>query len=99
MHYSWRERPKTSCSADGLPYKRPGPRHYPPTSSPIRQAIEAAIVVDDFVHYRSMYDYSRNVTAAIRSIEEILEGGLASEVIDLCEYTLECVEDAYRTRR
>jgi uncharacterized Zn finger protein len=59
-----------------------------------RQAIEAAIVVDDFVHYRSMYDYSRNVTAAIGSIEEILKGGLASEVIGLCEYALECVEDA-----
>jgi tetratricopeptide (TPR) repeat protein len=34
------------------------------------------------------------VTVAIRSIEEILEGGLASEVIELCEYALECVEDA-----
>jgi uncharacterized Zn finger protein len=66
----------------------------PADLEPYRQAIEAAIVVDDFVHYRSMYDYSRNVTAAIRSIEEILEGGLASEVIDLCEYALECVEDA-----
>jgi hypothetical protein len=41
-----------------------------------------------------MYDYSRNVTAAIRSIEQILEGGLAKEVIGLCEYALECVEDA-----
>jgi uncharacterized Zn finger protein len=66
----------------------------PADLEPYRQAIEAAIVVDDFVHYRSMYDYQRNVTAAIRSIEEILEGGLASEVIGLCEYALECVEDA-----
>jgi uncharacterized Zn finger protein len=66
----------------------------PADLEPYRQAIEAAIVVDDFVHYRSMYDYSRNVTVAIRSIEEILEGGLAAEVIGLCEYALECVEDA-----
>ena len=66
----------------------------PADLEPYRQAIEAAIVVDDFVHYRSMYDYSRNVSAAIRSIEEILEGGLAAEVIGLCEYALECVEDA-----
>ena len=66
----------------------------PADLEPYRQVIEAAIVVDDFVHYRSMYDYSRNVTAAIRSIEEILEGGLAFEVIGLCEYALECVEDA-----
>ena len=40
-----------------------------------------------------MYDYSRNVTVAIRSIEEILKGGIASEAIGLCEYALECVED------
>jgi uncharacterized Zn finger protein len=66
----------------------------PADLEPYRQAIEAAIVVDDFVHYRSMYDYSRNVTVAIRSIEEILEEGLASEAIGLCEYALECVEDA-----
>ena len=66
----------------------------PADLEPYRRAIEAAIVVDDFVHYRSMYDYSRNVTVAIRSIEEILEGGLAFEVIGLCEYALECVEDA-----
>src|ERR1019366_915497 len=66
----------------------------PADLEPYRQAIEAAIVVDDFVHYRSMYDYSRNVTAAFGSIEEILEEGLASEVIGLCEYALECVEDA-----
>ncbi len=66
----------------------------PADLEPYRQAIELAIVVDDFVHYRSMYDYSRNVTTAISSIEELLEGGLESEVIDLCEYALECLEDA-----
>ena len=61
---------------------------------PYRQAIEAAIVVDDFVDYRSMYDYSCNVQAAIGAIEELLENEQAADVIDLCEYTLECVEDA-----
>jgi len=61
---------------------------------PYRQAIEAAIVVDDFVDYRSMYDYSCNVQAAIGAIEELLENEQAADVIDLCEYALECVEDA-----
>lgn len=66
----------------------------PADLEPYRQAIEAAIVVEDFVHYRSMHDYSRNITAAIRSIEEILDGGLTLEAIGLCEYALECLEDA-----
>jgi uncharacterized Zn finger protein len=61
---------------------------------PYRQAIEAAIVVHDFVDYRSMYDYATNVTTAIRALEELLDSGQASEVISLCEYALECVEDA-----
>jgi len=50
--------------------------------------------VDDFVDYRSMYDYSCNVQAAIGAIEELLENEQAADVIDLCEYALECVEDA-----
>ncbi len=59
-----------------------------------RQAIDAAIVVDDFVDYRSMYDYSHNATTVIRSIEAMLEEGHAREVIELSAYALECVEDA-----
>ena len=66
----------------------------PADLEPYKQAIEAAIVVDDFVDYRSMYDYSCNVQAAIGAIEELLENEQAAEVIDLCEYALECVEDA-----
>ena len=67
----------------------------PADLEPYRQAIEAAIVVEDFVHYRSMHDYSRNITAAIRSIEEILDGGLTLEAIGLCEYA----PNAWRTDR
>jgi len=59
-----------------------------------KQAIDAAIVVDDFVDYRSMYDYSHNATTVIRSIEAMLEVGHAHEVIELSAYALECVEEA-----
>ena len=61
---------------------------------PYRQAIEAAIVVHDFVDYRSMYGYTSSVTTAIQALEDLLDVGQASEVISLCEYALECVEDA-----
>ncbi len=61
---------------------------------PYRQAIEATMVVRDFVDYRSMYGYVSNVTTVIRALEEFLDSGQASEVIGLCEYALECVEDA-----
>ncbi len=61
---------------------------------PYRQAIERAIVVDDFIDYRSMYDYSSNVSTVIQALEGLLGDGQAAEVIGLCEYALECVEDA-----
>ena len=66
----------------------------PADLEPFRQAIEAAIVVNDFVDYRSMYGYITNVATAIKALEELLESGQASEVITLSEYALECVEDA-----
>jgi len=66
----------------------------PADFEPYRQAIEAAIVVDDFVDYRSMYDYSCNVQEVIGAIEGLLDDGEDTGVIELCEYALECVEDA-----
>ena len=66
----------------------------PADLEPYRQAIEAAIVVTDFVDYRSMYGYISNVATAVNALEELLDSGQASEVISLSEYALECVEDA-----
>jgi uncharacterized Zn finger protein len=66
----------------------------PADFEPYRQAIEAAIVVDDFVDYRSMYDYSCNVQGVIGAVEGLLDDGEDIGVIELCEYALECVEDA-----
>lgn len=60
-----------------------------------RQAIDDTMVVHDFVGYREMYDYSQNVDEAIGSIRDLLEAGHAEEVITLCEYALEAMEDAW----
>jgi tetratricopeptide (TPR) repeat protein len=66
----------------------------PADLEPYRQAIEAAIVVDEYVDYRSMYGYASNVQEVISTLSQLLADGQANEVITLCEYALECVEDA-----
>ena len=59
-----------------------------------RRAIEAAIVVNDYVDYRSMYSYASNIHEVVSTLGQLLEDGISDEVIALCEYALECVEDA-----
>ena len=66
----------------------------PADLEPYRQAIEAAIVVDDYVDYRSMYGYASNIHEVLSTLGQLLEDGNGDEVIALCEYALECVEDA-----
>jgi uncharacterized Zn finger protein len=59
-----------------------------------RRAIDEAVGCDDLVDYRSAYDYASGIEEAIAPIEELLDEGHASEVIDLAEYALEAVEEA-----
>lgn len=59
-----------------------------------RSAIINAVVPDDFVHYREMWDYTSNIEGVIHSIKELLKEGYASEVMALAEYALEEVERA-----
>ncbi len=59
-----------------------------------RQAIEDAIVPDDFVSYDEMYDYTRKVDEVIDSIENLLKEGHAVAVIDLTEHALRSAEKA-----
>ncbi|MBM3148165.1 MAG: SWIM zinc finger family protein, partial [Actinobacteria bacterium] len=63
-------------------------------SDAFRRAIRDVIRPGDFIDYRSMYDYSRGVDDLIDSLAELLAGGLAAEVIDLCEDALVNLEDA-----
>ena len=50
--------------------------------------------VDEFVNYRSAYQYASGIEEAIDSVEELLKEGYADEVIELAEYALEAVEKA-----
>lgn len=59
-----------------------------------RRAIRDVLSPGDFIDYRSMYDYSRGIDELIDSLAELLAGGFAAEVVDLCEHALACLEDA-----
>lgn len=59
-----------------------------------RRAIDAAVNVGGFVDYEDAFDYAHGIEEAVTSIEALLKGGHASEVIELTEYALERVESA-----
>lgn len=59
-----------------------------------RQAIEDAIVPDDFVSYNEMYDYARKAAEVIDSMESLLKEEHAASVVDLTEHALRSVEKA-----
>jgi uncharacterized Zn finger protein len=55
----------------------------------VRRALEKAIRVHDFVHYREAAGWARSVDDAIDSVEQLLKDGQASAVIGLCESALQ----------
>jgi uncharacterized Zn finger protein len=59
-----------------------------------RQAIDAAVDVEEFVDYEDAYEYAQDIGEAVKSVEALLKDGHAAEVIELCEYALERVEGA-----
>ena len=59
-----------------------------------RRAIDEAVEVDEFVNYRSAYEYASGIEEVIDPVEELLKEGYADEVIELAEHALEAVEEA-----
>ncbi len=59
-----------------------------------RRAIFNAVVPDDYVPYREMWDYTSGIEEVVHSIRELLTEGFANEVIELAEYALKEVEEA-----
>ncbi len=59
-----------------------------------RQAIDEAVEAGGFVDYRDACGYASGIEEAIDSIQELLQEGHASAVIELAEYALEAVEQA-----
>ena len=59
-----------------------------------RRIIRQVIAPRGFVDYRSMYDYARAVDDLVDSLSDLLAAGFGTQVIDLSEHALACLEDA-----
>lgn len=62
-----------------------------------RQAIEDAVIPDEFVAYDEMHDYARKVDEVIDSIESLLKEGQAASVVELTEHALRMAEKAMQS--
>jgi len=65
-----------------------------PDLTALREAIDAAVRTDGFVHYREMYDYSRGIEDTIAAIGKLLDEGHAEAVVNLSEHALKAIEGA-----
>ena len=59
----------------------------------MREVIERAMEIEDFVSYRGAYDYSCNVERALNQVKALLEQHPAA-VIELTEHAMDCWEAA-----
>ncbi len=62
-----------------------------------RAALREAIEVDEFVSYYDMPSYTRGLEESVDSLQELLAEGHAAEVIDLAEYALSLLEEAFES--
>jgi len=66
----------------------------PPSMAVFRHAIDGAFVVDGYVSYREMYDYTSTIDSVLDSLRELLDDGHAADVITLAEHAVDRAEDA-----
>lgn len=59
--------------------------------------LRGAIEVDEFISRWDAYDYSQGVGESVDMVQGLLEDGHSAEVIELCEYALQLVEEAYNS--
>ena len=60
----------------------------------MRRALRNAIATGDFVDYYTAAGYADGVQSAIDGLEELLESGYASDVVELSEEAIDLLEDA-----
>ena len=65
-----------------------------PSIAVFRHALDEAFVVRDYVGYREMYGYARNVDSVLDSLQQLLDDGYAEAVIILAEHAIDRAEDA-----
>ena len=62
-----------------------------------RRAFEKAVRIYDVVHYREARGWARGVDVTIDSIEQLLNDGQATAVIELCESALQSLLGAIQS--
>lgn len=60
----------------------------------LRERLERAIDIDDFVDWRRAFAYFRDVDEALEAVEDLIRQGFPDTAITLAEYALELLEDA-----
>lgn len=60
-----------------------------------REAFDNTIHPGDYIDYRAMYEYTSAISEVVDSVEELLEGGHAAEIVELTEYAMREVEKAF----
>lgn len=65
-----------------------------PDRAAIREAIDLAVEVDDFVEYKDASEYTRGIERVVAALADLLPRGRAAEAIEAVEYALAKVEDA-----
>ena len=58
----------------------------------LKRVIERAVDWDDFVDYKSMYQYTQGIQHSIDSLQELLDGKQAEAVMELSEFFLKSIE-------
>lgn len=59
-----------------------------------KRAFDDALATDDYVDYRSAYDYASGVDEALDALESLRRDGRAAKVVELAEYAMEEIEEA-----
>ena len=59
-----------------------------------KDAIDAAIVIHDYIDYRNAYDYATTIDSVLDTLDALLADGHAEAVIELAEHALVRLEDA-----
>jgi len=60
-----------------------------------RKFIKSAIEVNHFIDYRGVYDYTQTVQPVIDLLKTLLRQGHAEDVVELAQYALPLIFDAY----
>jgi hypothetical protein len=60
----------------------------------LREQLERAIEIADYIDYAGAYGYFQHVEAALEAVASLIEGGFPDAAITLSEYALELLEDS-----